>query len=324
MIFAIVIVHKGEIVRPFLESLSEARRQGGPVTAVAIGDGDNSVAGTLGRYGADEVLVVEPKLPDWNLEAYGSAVAELVEKHKPSAIFMPATVHGRDLGGWLGARLKVGVAADVTSLSTDGSGSIKAKRPMYSGKVVGEVAFSADRPQIVLLRPNIFPLLAESEKRDAKVTSVTVTVPATAGRVKLLRTEVPQTETVELTQARVIVSGGRGLQGPENYHLVQDLAKVLNAATGATRMIVDLGWVDHSLQVGQTGKVVTPDLYIALGISGAIQHLVGMQTAKCIVAVNKDPDAPIFKIADYGIVGDVFQIAPMLTEAFRKRATVSV
>lgn len=320
-IYTVVEVKNGQAGRPFLEALSEARRQadkmGGTVTAIALGQGAGSV--DLGRYGADEVLAVDqPELAAWNLEACGSAVAELVEKGQPVALFLASTVHGRELAGWLAARLKAGVAADVTHLETDASGAVTVTRPMYSGKVRTKATFSSVRPQIVLLRPNIFPLLGESLGKTAKVTATTVSVPATASRVKLVNTQTPPAGEVELTGAKIVVSGGRGLQSPENYKLVQDMAKVLGAATGATRMIVDLGWVDHALQVGQTGKVVNPDLYIALGIAGAIQHLVGMQTSKCIVAVNKDPEAPIFKIADYGIVGDVFQVAPLLTQELGK------
>lgn len=319
---------QGGLAKPVLETLGEARRQadaaGARVGVVVVGAGLEAATSSLGRYGADEVYVFDhADLAHYTLEGYAAALQTAVEAHKPDVLLLPGTVHGRELAPWLAARLDAGCAADCVAITVAADGALTAVRPMYSGKVRTSVAFDAARPQIATLRPNIFAATAPQDGRSAQVHAGTVA--AVASGATLTQTQVREGGKVELTEARVVVSGGRGMKGPEHFALLESLADVLGGAVGASRMVVDLGWVGHGLQVGQTGKLVNPELYIAVGISGAIQHVVGMQTSKYIVAINKDADAPIFKIADYGIVGDAFEVLPLLTEQLKAAlAPVSV
>ena len=242
-----------------------------------------------------------------------SALAKRVESEKPDLVLLGATLNGRDLAARLAARLGRVYAADVTGLAVAGN-AIEADKPMYAGKVRAKVRL--DLPAVVSVRPGAIPLRGaagapEVEKIDADASAEKLIF------VKLAATAT-DTKRVSLSEARVVVSGGRGLKGPENWHLVEELADALGGAVGASRAVTDAGWRPNEEQVGQTGKTVTPDLYVALGISGAIQHLAGMTSSKVIVAVNKDPDADIFKIADYGVVADVFEFVPAFTEAVRK------
>ena len=242
-----------------------------------------------------------------------SALAKRVESEKPDLVLLGATLNGRDLAARLAARLGRVYAADVTGLAAAGD-AIEADKPMYAGKVRAKVRL--DLPAVVSVRPGAIPLRGaagapEVEKIDADASAEKLIF------VKLAATAT-DTKRVSLSEARVVVSGGRGLKGPENWHLVEELADALGGAVGASRAVTDAGWRPNEEQVGQTGKTVTPDLYVALGISGAIQHLAGMTSSKVIVAVNKDPDADIFKIADYGVVADVFEFVPAFTEAVRK------
>jgi electron transfer flavoprotein alpha subunit len=242
-----------------------------------------------------------------------SALAKRVESEKPDLVLLGATLNGRDLGARLAARLGRAYAADVTDLRAEGD-ALEVNKPMYAGKVRTKLRLNL--PAVVSVRPGAIPLkegadAPQVEKIEAdgsaeKLTFVKLAATASGGK------------RVTLSEARVIVSGGRGLKGPENWHLVEELADALGGAVGASRAVTDAGWRPNEEQVGQTGKTVTPDLYIALGISGAIQHLAGMTSSKVIVAVNKDPDADIFKIADYGVVADVFEFVPAFTEAVRK------
>ena len=242
-----------------------------------------------------------------------SALAKKVESERPDLVLLGATLNGRDLAARLAARLGRAYAADVTGLAAAGN-ALEANKPMYAGKVRAKVRL--DPPAVVSVRPGAIPLRGgpeapQLEKIDADASAEKLTF------VKLAATAT-ETKRVSLSEARVIVSGGRGLKGPENWHLVEDLADALGGAVGASRAVTDAGWRPNEEQVGQTGKTVTPDLYVALGISGAIQHLAGMTSSKVIVAVNKDPDADIFKIADYGVVADVFEFVPAFTDAVKK------
>jgi electron transfer flavoprotein alpha subunit len=305
----------GKLRRPSLEAVSEAKRLaatlGGPVTAVLVGSGVEGLAAELGAYGADVVHVFDqPDLALYATEAYCRALAEAVKQAEPSAVLVPFTSMGRDLAPRAAAKLDAGLVSDCVGLTVK-DGKLEARRPMYAGKAYATVRWTGGL-QMASLRPNVFALGARDEAKKAEVKKGTVDASA---RARVVKVEATTAGKVELTEAQVIVSGGRGLKGPENFHLVESLASAFGAAVGASRAVVDAGWVDHQYQVGQTGKTVSPTLYIACGISGAIQHLAGMSSSKVIVAINKDADAPIFKVANYGLVGDLFEIVPRLTEA---------
>ena len=257
-----------------------------------------------------EAIVVEIGAERYTPLPFVSALAKKVESDKPDLVLLGATLNGRDLGARLAARLGRPYAADVTDLRADGK-AIEVNKPMYAGKVRAKLRL--DLPAVVSVRPGALAL------KGAPETPQVEKIEADASAEKLTFVKLAATASggkrVSLSEARVIVSGGRGLKGPENWHLVEELADALGGAVGASRAVTDAGWRPNEEQVGQTGKTVTPDLYIALGISGAIQHLAGMTSSKVIVAVNKDPDADIFKIADYGVVADVFEFVPAFTEA---------
>jgi electron transfer flavoprotein alpha subunit len=316
-ILVFVEQRNGNIRKASLEALSEAKRlaagAGWSVCAVLVGHSVAAKAAELGAYGASKVyLADEERLARYSSEAYAAATRAAVEKCAPSALFMAGTALGRDLSGRVAARLGWGCLADVTKLGIEG-GAVVATRPVYSGKALATVDGGAT-PAVVTLRPNVFP--AEAGSGAAEVEAL----PPAPGDIRAVVKEILAKEGGELdvAEADVIVSGGRGIKGPENIALIRELAGLLGAAVGASRAVVDAGWIDHANQVGQTGKVVSPSLYIACGISGAIQHLAGMSSSKIIVAINKDPDAPIFKVADYGIVGDLFQVVPPLIAEIRK------
>jgi electron transfer flavoprotein alpha subunit len=292
-----------------------ANEVGGSVLAVALGHGIGDLAGSLAHYGAQKIyLADDPALEHYTAEAYTSVLARLIDDVQPILVLLGATTTGKDLAPRLAARLAVGLASDSTGLAVE-NGQLLITRPIYAGKAIATVE-ETKRPYMATVRPNIFAAPSADQSLEAPVEPIPVDVGQV--RAKVLDMIKEAGERVELTEADIVVSGGRGLKAPENFAMIEELAGVLGAAVGASRAAVDAGWKDHSYQVGQTGKVVTPTLYIACGISGAIQHLAGMKTSKYIVAINKDPDAPIFKVADYGIVGDVFKVVPVLTEEFKK------
>jgi electron transfer flavoprotein alpha subunit len=308
---------EGRLRRPSLEAVSEARRladqSGARVEAVLVGSGVQGLAPELGGYGADVVHVFDqPELGAYATEPFARALAQVVQETAASAVLVPFTAMGKDFAPRAAARLGAGLVSDVVGLNLK-DGRLEARRPMYAGKAYATVRWEGE-PQMATLRPNVFALGTPDPGRPAEVKPRTVDASA---RARVVATEAAASGKVELTEAQIIVSGGRGLKGPENFHLVESLAGAFGAAVGASRAVVDAGWVDHQYQVGQTGKTVSPTLYVACGISGAIQHLAGMSSSKVIVAINKDPEAPIFKVADYGIVGDVFELLPKLTEAAR-------
>jgi electron transfer flavoprotein alpha subunit len=316
-ILVFVEQRNGNIRKASLEALSEAKRLaaggGWSVCAVVAGHGVAAKAAELGGWGAGKVYVAdEERFARYSSEGYAAVVRAAVEKCAPVALFMAATALGRDLSGRVAARLGWGCLSDVTKLAVSGV-TIQATRPVYSGKALATVD-SAGKAVVVTLRPNVFPAQSSGGTADVE------TLPAIPGDIRAVVKELLAKEGGELdvAEADVIVTGGRGIKGPENFALIRELARLLGAAVGASRAVVDAGWIDHAHQVGQTGKVVSPSLYIACGVSGAIQHLAGMSSSKLIVAINKDPEAPIFKVADYGIVGDLFQVVPALTEEVRK------
>jgi electron transfer flavoprotein alpha subunit len=304
----------GKLRRPSLEAVSEARRLAGPggrVESILVGSGVTGLAQELASYGADAVHVFDqPELAQYATEPFARAIAQVASETKAGALLIPYTALGKDVAPRVSAKLGAGLASDCVSLSSDG-GRLTARRPLYAGKTFATVKFEGDL-QIATLRSNVFAVGTPDASRTAEVVSRTVDA---TSRAKVVEVKATASGKIELTEAQIIVSGGRGLKGPENFHLVEGLASALGAAVGASRAVVDAGWVDHHYQVGQTGKTVSPSLYVAAGISGAIQHLAGMSSSKVIVAINKDADAPIFKVANYGLLGDVFEILPKLTEA---------
>jgi electron transfer flavoprotein alpha subunit len=298
------------------EAISEARRlaesAGGDVVALVLGDGVGDLAAQCGAYGATRVLTADhPELKEYNPEAYAAVVAAAVEKESPAVILLGASSQGKDLAGRLAARLNAGVAMDCTAIRLE-DGNVVATRPIYGGKVLAEVALSG-APQIAALRPNAFTAVETAAAGTAEALDADPGSP----KAKFVDKQL-ETGKVELTEADVVVTGGRGMGG-EDYQIIEELAAALGGAVGASRSAVDEGWRPHADQVGQTGKVVSPNLYIACGVSGAIQHLAGMSGARVVVAINKDPEAPIFSKADYGIVGDLFEVVPAITEAVRKQ-----
>ena len=306
----------GKIRKASLEALSLARKLGGgPAAAVIAGKGIAGLAKDLGAYGAGTVYVADrDELALYSNKGYVGAVDAATKKENPDAVLMAATAMGKDLAPRYAARNDVSVLADVMDLRVDGD-RLVGSRPVYSGKARAEVDCGAAKLQIATTRPNVFPAEAQAGAAEPKVE--TLDLGEIAPRAKVVRIEASESKELDVSEADVIVSGGRGIKGPENWPMVRDLQQALHGALGASRAVVDAGWIDHQHQVGQTGKVVSPTLYVAVGISGAIQHLAGMGTSKVIVAINKDPEAPIFKVATYGIVGDIFQIVPEVAKAVR-------
>jgi len=313
---------EGELKKISFELTSEAKRladqMGQSVSAILLGSNIKEKAPELGKYGADKVIVADDKrLATYTTDAYISVIAQLAQSGEPAIILLGASVQGKDLSGRLAARLGVGMAQDCVDFSLE-NGNLVAKRPIYAGKAYATVTFKDSVPQIATARPNVLELNEPDESKSAEVVDAEFSLDDSQLKTKV--TEILQAEgaKVDLTEAERIVSGGRGMKGPENYTILEELADLIDATVGASRSAVDSGWRPHSDQVGQTGKVVSPNLYIACGISGAIQHLAGMSTSKYIVAINKDPEAPIFQKADYGVVADLFDVVPALTEEIKK------
>jgi len=303
------------------EVLSAAARVadglGGSVRGLAIGGaGLADGVAELGRFGAASIRIAEHvDLADYQAEHYARIVAEEVRGGGVDAVFLPATAQGRDLAPRVAALLEVSLASDATELDVEG-GELRITRPIYAGKAFATIRFDAS-PAMATLRPNVFPVVEKGG--EATVERFDATLDGDAPATRRIRFEAGGSETVDVAEASIVVSGGRGMKGPDEWGLLEDLRDALpeGTALGASRAVVDAGWRPHGEQVGQTGKTVSPKLYFAIGISGAIQHLAGMRTAGTIVAVNKDPDAPIFNVADYGIVGDLFDVVPALTEEIR-------
>ena len=299
------------------EVVTAAQRLGGSVEAVVCGVGPVQGTDQVGKFGADKIVTLaNPAFAKYAPEACAQALAERAKEGGYRTIVFAASATGKDLAPRVAAKLGVAVAADITDLATDG-GAIVVTRPVYAGKALLKVKVAA-QPAVLSLRPNVFTPV-ERPKAGAAET-VAVNVPPGGGRVTVREIKAAPAGTLDVAEAQVIISGGRGLKEPANFKVLEELARAFGgkAAVGASRAVVDAGWRAHADQVGQTGKTVSPSLYIAVGISGAIQHLAGMRTSKVIVAINKDKDAPIFKVADYGVVGDLFEIVPKLTEEIRK------
>ncbi len=307
---------EGKIRKASLEALSLARKLGGgPAAAVIAGQGVTALAKDLGKNGAGTVYVADrAELALYSNKGYVGALDAATKAASPDAVLIAATSMGKDLAPRYAARHDVSVMADVMDLRVEGD-RLVGSRPVYSGKARAEVDCGAAKLQIATTRPNVFPAEAADGAPEPKVE--TLELGEIAPRARVVRIEASESKEVDVSEADIIVSGGRGIKGPEGWPIVKDLQQALHAALGASRAVVDAGWIDHQHQVGQTGKVVSPTLYVAIGISGAIQHLAGMGTSKVIVAINKDAEAPIFKVATYGVVGDLFQIVPEFAKAVR-------
>lgn len=288
--------------------------EGGEVVSVLIGENISSLASELIHYGADRVVTVEDaKLSTYTPDGYAQALLATIKEENPEAIIIGHTALGKDLSPKIAAKLQLGLISDVTAIEITG-GNVIFSRPIYSGKAF-EKQIITDGLIFATIRPNNINPLRKDDTRTGETHSLSV-------EIKDLRTIVKEvvrkaTEGVDLSEAKVIIAGGRGVKSEEGFEPLKELAHVLGGAVGASRGACDANYCDYSLQIGQTGKVVTPDLYIACGISGAIQHLAGMSNSKVIVAINKDPEANIFNVADYGIVGDLFEVVPLITEEIK-------
>lgn len=310
-------VREGEVRNVSFEAIAAAKdiAADGEVVTVLLGDQVADLANELIAYGADRVVVAEDEnLKNYTPDGHGQALLQVIESENPDGIVFGHTSIGKDLSPKIAAKLDAGLISDATAIETDGD-DVVFVRPIYSGKAF-EKKKMKEGPLIATVRPNNIKPLEKDDSRSGDVSTVDVDI-------KDLRTVVKDivrktTTGVDLSEANIIVSGGRGVKSAEGFEPLYELADVLGAAVGASRGACDAGYCDYSLQIGQTGKVVTPDLYFAVGISGAIQHLAGMSNSKVIVAINKDPEANIFSVADYGIVGDLFEVVPLLTEEFKK------
>ena len=321
MILVFIEVREGKVKKSSLETLSEGKRRADDlnteVYAVLVGHNVESLASEVFPYGASKVYVLKNSLlRHYSAASFSQALFSLVEEIKPEVVLFSASSMGKDLAPRLAAKLGVSLASDCTR-TTARDGKMEVVRPIFAGKAFATLAFKSS-PQMATLRPNVFPLLEPGEK-EGEVIGKEVVIPEDQIRAQAFEILREEGEELDVTEAEVVVSGGRGMKGPENFDLLRDLTSLLpHSAVGASRSAVDAGWIDHQHQVGQTGKTVSPNLYIAFGISGAIQHLAGMSSSKYIVAVNKDPEASIFKVADFGVVGDLFRVIPYLKEELKK------
>ena len=310
----------GTIMPISFEILSKARELadvlGNEVTAALLGYGFHDQAEELIHYGADKVIVIDDAfLENFLDEPYTQALAYIVNKYKPEILLSGATAIGRSFVPRLAVELQTGLTADCTDLDIDPDNKeLIQTRPAFGGNIMAKIRTTNHRPQMATVRHKVFDPLPKDETRKGQVIQEKVTFDATKFLSKFLEYINDETQSVKITDADIIVTGGRGVKCAENFSLIKELASALGAAVGASRAAVDAGWVEYSHQVGQTGKTVKPKIYIACGVSGAIQHLVGMQSSDIIIAINKDKDAPIFKVADVGIVGDLFEVIPQLVK----------
>jgi electron transfer flavoprotein alpha subunit len=314
-------VRDGELRNVSIEAIAAGKMtaDGAEVVGVLIGESVTHLSGSLLHYGADRVVVVNhPDLKNYTTDGYQQALMQVIESENPDGIIMGHTAMGKDLSPRIAMKLKAGLISDAIGVEHDGGDAVFT-RPIYSGKAF-EKKRVRDGIVFATIRPNNIAPLEKDETRKGEVTIFTADIQDI--RTVIRNVVRKATGGVDLSEAKIIVSGGRGVKSSEGFKPLQELADVLGGAVGASRGACDAGYCDYALQIGQTGKVVTPDLYFAIGISGAIQHMAGMSNSKVIVAINKDPEAPIFKAADYGIVGDLFEIVPILTEELKNALNV--
>jgi electron transfer flavoprotein alpha subunit len=316
---------KGQVQSVSYELMGEGRKLadtlGVELAAVLIGKDIEQACQELVWRGADKVYALaDPSLEDFQDEPYARIMAEMIKEHKPEIVLGGASTIGRALIPKVAIKARTGLTADCTGLAIDEERRILLQtRPAFGGNIMATIICPNHRPQMATVRHKVMKEAVCDKSRKGEIIKKSYPQPMLASRTSVQKVVEELTSTVKLTEADIIVSGGRGLKGPENFRLVEDLAKALGGAVGSSRAAVDAGWIPYSHQVGQTGKTVAPKLYVACGISGAIQHLVGMQSSDCIIAINKDPEAPIFKVASYGIVGDLFEVVPALTRKLHEK-----
>lgn len=309
--------NQGQLKSSTLELLTVASQSKSKVFVALFGPQAETSQTELSRFGVQKAFVFSNEtLKSYHSEIFAALVSDLIKNNSITVVLSSGTSSGRDLLPRLAARFGSGIISDATHLQIDGGNAV-CKKPYFAGKCTAQVSFKSSPVQFVVMRPNQLQVQAPASGSTCELV-ISKDIPSLDLRSVLKNVVKDASTKLDLTEANIIVSGGRGMKGPEHFKLLHDLADVLGATVGASRAVVDSGWVPHSMQVGQTGKTVAPTLYIACGISGAIQHLAGMSSSKVIVAINKDPEAPIFKKATYGIVGDAFEVLPLLTEEFKK------
>lgn len=323
-IFVFVEQRQGKIQNVGLELLGKARELADTlqqeVYAIFLGQDIKSQANSLISYGADKVLLCEDKcLADYTTEPYTQAIVQLINDNKPSIVLIGSTTIGRDLGPRIAARIKTGLTADCTKLEiNEEDHELWSTRPAFGGNLMATIICPNHRPQMSTVRPGVMQKMQADSSRKGEIREVKINFNADKFKVKVLQT-VKKENTLDITQAKILVSGGRGVQNKEGFDKLASLAKVLKGEVASSRAMVDAGVIDHERQVGQTGKTVRPNLYMACGISGAIQHIAGMESSEYIIAINKDKFAPIMQVADLGIVGDLHKIIPLLTEKLQEQ-----
>ncbi len=324
-VWVVAELHDGTLADVTLELLGKGRdladRLDEQLSLVLLGDGVSGLVEEAAKYGADRVYLAEaPELDPYTTGPYTDIITRLINQHKPEIVLIGATALGRDLASRIAARIGTGLTADCTGLDIDPDEQLLVQtRPAYGGNVMATIVCRHARPQMSTVRPRVFKRPEPDPDNEAEVVEVPVDIREESLLTRVIEIIKEESdEAADLQDADIIVSGGRGLGAPENFKIIRELAEELDAAVGASRATVDAGWIPAFHQVGQTGKTVHPKVYIACGISGAVQHLAGMKSSDCIVAINKDPNAPIFDLAHYGIVGDLFDIVPALTKQLRK------
>ena len=317
----------GTIHHVSLELIGEgkklAEKLGTTVSCLVCGNSIDGIIEEISRYDIETIYIGEHAALEWySTQPYIESSAHLIRTYKPEIVLIGATSTGRDFAGGLATELRTGLTADCTDLDIENkTRNLLQTRPAFGGNIMATIKSSSHRPQMATVRPKVFPLPSRGEKRTVNVIKNQIIFSDSAHRTEILDW-IPIKEKVNLADADIIVSGGRGMGKPDNFALLQELASLLGGAVGASRAAVDAGWMDYSHQVGQTGRTVRPKVYIACGISGAVQHLAGMKTSDVIIAINRDPDAPIFKVATYGFVGDVLEIIPKVIQEVKKRGTI--
>jgi electron transfer flavoprotein alpha subunit len=319
----IFVEHRdGAIRKVSMELLSGGRKLasalGEEMAAVIFGYQIGPMGEELTKWGERVYAIDDPLFQYYSSDSYGECLANMVREHDPSILLAGSTFMGRDLFPWVASSLATGYAADCTDIGIGDGKALLAKRPMYGGKVLADVTFPQARPGMATVRPNVFPLKSFEGEAKGEITRVEPKIDPATIRTNVEKLEKKAAGKIDLTEADVVVAAGRAIKGPENFRIIEELAEVINATVGTTRAVVDNQWRDHDDQIGKSGKIISPKLYMAFGISGAIHHTMGIDTSKVIVAVDKNPNALIFNYADYGIVGDLFQVVPALTAEFKK------